>query len=114
MTENLPVQNPPLADQVYDIILKSILSGEFIPGSRLPSENELADLYKVSRPTIRTAFSRLGELGYVIKKRGIGTFVSNTPSIANPLYQSIDVMDRISTQGQGHGCEGRGPPCARG
>ena len=99
MTENLPIQNPPLADQVYDIILKSILSGEYKPGSRLPSENELADLYKVSRPTIRTAFSRLGELGYVIKKRGVGTFVSNTPSIANPLYQSIDVMDRISTQG---------------
>ena len=99
MTENLPVQNPPLADQVYDIILKSILNGEYKSGSRLPSENELADLYKVSRPTIRTAFSRLGELGYVIKKRGVGTFVSNAPSIANPLYQSIDVMDRISTQG---------------
>jgi GntR family transcriptional regulator len=99
MTENLPVQNPPLADQVYDIILKSILSGEYKGGSKLPSENELADLYNVSRPTIRTAFSRLGELGYVIRKRGVGTFVSNTPSIANPLYQSIDVMDRISTQG---------------
>jgi DNA-binding GntR family transcriptional regulator len=99
MTENLPVQNPPLADQVYDIILKSILSGEFQPGSKLPSENELAELYQVSRPTIRTAFSRLGELGYVIKKRGVGTFVSNTPSIANPLYLSIDVMERISTRG---------------
>lgn len=99
MTENLPIQNPPLADQVYDIILKSILQGEYQPGSRLPSENELADLYQVSRPTIRTAFSRLGELGFVIKKRGVGTFVSNTPSIANPLYQSIDVMKRISTRG---------------
>ncbi len=99
MTENLPIQNPPLADQVYDIILNSILNGEFTPGSKLPSENELADLYKVSRPTIRTAFSRLGELGYVIKKRGIGTFVSNTPSIVNPLYLSYDVMERISTRG---------------
>ena len=99
MTKNLPVQNPPLADQVYDIILKSILSGEFQQGSKLPSENELAELYQVSRPTIRTAFSRLGELGYVIKKRGVGTFVSNTPSIANPLYQSIDVMERISARG---------------
>ena len=99
MNENLPIQNPPLADQVYDIILKSILNGEYKPGSRLPSENELADLYRVSRPTIRTAFSRLGELGYVIKKRGVGTFVSNAPSIANPLYQSVDVMNRISTQG---------------
>jgi GntR family transcriptional regulator len=99
MVENLPVQNPPLADQVYDIILKSILNGEYPPGSKLPSENKLADLYQVSRPTIRTAFSRLGEMGYVIKKRGVGTFVSNTPSIANPLYLSIDVKERISTRG---------------
>ncbi|MCJ7732909.1 MAG: GntR family transcriptional regulator [Anaerolineales bacterium] len=99
MIENLPVQNPPLADQVYDIILKSILNGEYKPGSRLPSENELAELYKVSRPTIRTAFTRLGELGYVTKKRGVGTFVSNAPSISNPLYLSIDVMDRIAARG---------------
>ncbi len=99
MVENLPVQNPPLADQVFDIILNSIQSGEYKPGSKLPSENELAERYQVSRPTIRTAFSRLGGLGYVIKKRGVGTFVSNTPSIANPLYLSIDVMERISTRG---------------
>ena len=108
MVDNLPVQNPPLADQVYDIILKSILGGEFKPGSKLPSENELADVYQVSRPTIRTAFSRLGELGYVIKKRGVGTFVSNSPSIANPLYLSIDVMDRIATRGYEPGFKQQG------
>lgn len=99
MVENLPVQNPPLADQVYEIILKSILSGEYQPGNRLPSENELADLYQVSRPTIRTAFSRLGELGYVIRKRGVGTFVTNSPDLVNPLYLSFDVEERISSRG---------------
>jgi DNA-binding GntR family transcriptional regulator len=99
MAENLPVQNPPLADQVYEIILKSILSGEYQPGNRLPSENELADLYQVSRPTIRTAFSRLGELGYVIRKRGVGTFVTNSPDLVNPLYLSFDVEERISSRG---------------
>ena len=94
-----PTQSPPLADQVYEIILSKIISGEYPPGSRLPSENELAKAYNVSRPTIRTAFSRLGELGYVVKKQGVGTFVTDTPNILNPLFLSYDVMERISTRG---------------
>lgn len=99
MVNNLPIQNPPLADQVYEIIFKSILSGEYPPGSKLPSENQLAERYQVSRPTIRTAFSRLGELGYVIKKRGVGTFVTKSPNLVNPLYLSYNVMERISSSG---------------
>jgi DNA-binding GntR family transcriptional regulator len=99
MTDNLPVQNPPLADQVYEIILKNILEGEYSPGSQLPSENQLAERYQVSRPTIRTAFSRLVELGYVVKKQGVGTFVTNSPNLVNPLYLSYNVMDRITSRG---------------
>jgi len=99
MGENLPIQNPPLADQVYEIILKGILNGEYPPGNQLPSENQLAEQYQVSRPTIRTAFSRLGELGYVVRKRGVGTFVTNSPKLVNPLYLSFDVEERISSRG---------------
>lgn len=99
MAENLPVQNPPLADQVYKIILNGIVNGEYPPGAQLPSENQLAEQYQVSRPTIRTAFSRLGELGYVIRKQGVGTFVTNSPDLVNPLYLSFDVEDRISSRG---------------
>ncbi len=92
-------QNPPLADQVYEIILQKINEGEYQPGSQLPSENQLAKQFNVSRPTIRTAFSRLEELGYITKKRGVGTFVTDTPNIVNPLYLSYNVMDRISARG---------------
>jgi len=99
MEEKIPVQNPPLADQVYEIILKSILDGEYPPGSQLPSENQLADRYRVSRPTIRTAFSRLEELGFVTKKRGVGTFVTASPLLMNPLYLSYNVKERISSRG---------------
>jgi len=99
MSDNLPVQNPPLADQVYEIILNSILDGEYSPGSKLPSENQLAERYQVSRPTIRTAFSRLVELGYVVKKQGVGTFVTDSPNLVNPLYLTYNVMDRITSRG---------------
>lgn len=99
MIDNLPIQNPPLADQVYEIILNSIIEGEYPPGSKLPSENQLAEKYQVSRPTIRTAFSRLVELGYVVKKQGVGTFVTNSPNLVNPLFLSYNVMDRITSRG---------------
>ena len=99
MTDNLPIQNPPLADQVYEIILNNIIEGEYSPGSKLPSENQLAERYQVSRPTIRTAFSRLVELGYVVKKQGVGTFVTNSPNLVNPLFLSYNVMDRITSRG---------------
>ena len=41
--------------QVADSIMGSIKSGDFKPGSRLPSERDLAASFKVSRPTIREA-----------------------------------------------------------
>ena len=95
----LPIRQPSLADQVYEIVVKGISNGTYPPGSLLPSENQLAERFEVSRPTIRAAFARLVERGYVRRHRGIGTFVAETPSIVNPLYQMLDVQERISARG---------------
>lgn len=97
--ENIPIRQPSLSDQVFKIIFKSISEGRFPPGSKLPSENELADRYNVSRPTIRAAFTRLEELGYVKKKRGVGTFVADSQTIVNPLYRTYNLEDRIKARG---------------
>jgi len=99
MDQELPVRQPSLADQVYDIIVKGISNGSYPPGSLLPSENQLAERYNVSRPTIRAAFARLVERGFVKRQRGVGTFVAESPSIVNPLYQLLDVPERISARG---------------
>ncbi len=99
MGGDLPVRQPSLSDQIYEIILKEISEGKYPPGSKLPSENELAERFDVSRPTVRAAFNRLVELGYVRKRRGVGTFVANSPSIANPLYHSFDIHERIRARG---------------
>lgn len=99
MDQELPIRQPSLADQVYDIIVKGISNGTYPPGSLLPSENQLAERYNVSRPTIRAAFARLVERGYVNRQRGVGTFVAESPSIVNPLYQLLDVHERISARG---------------
>ena len=47
------------AKQVYLILRDRILSGFFAFGAKLPTENELAEYYGVSRVTVRRA---LGEL----------------------------------------------------
>jgi len=99
MDNDLPVRQPSLTDQIYNIIIKEISSGKYLPGALLPSENQLAERYNVSRPTIRAAFARLLERGYVIRRRGVGTFIADRPSIANPLYLFLDIQERISARG---------------
>jgi len=99
MQTNMPVRQPSLADQVYEIILKEISSGSYPTGSLLPSENQLAERFNVSRPTIRAAFARLLERGYVKRRRGVGTYVAEMPSIVNPLYQLLDIHERIAARG---------------
>lgn len=95
----LPILQPSLADQVCEIILRGISDGSYTPGSLLPSENQLAEQYSVSRSTIRAAFARLVEQGFVKRKRGVGTFVAESPNIVDPLYQQLDAYDRIAAQG---------------
>lgn len=99
MEDNLPKRTPSLADQIYELVLKGITDGTYPEGSMLPSENQLAEIYQVSRPTIRAAFARLAERGYVKRRRGVGTMVSEAPSIVNPLYQFIDIFERITSRG---------------
>jgi len=105
MVNDYPVRQPSLADQVFEIIVKDISNGKYSPGSLLPSENKLAEQFNVSRPTIRSAFARLAERGYVKRQRGIGTFLTESPSIMNPLYQLLDVGERISARGLNPGFE---------
>ncbi len=68
-----------LYQQVASAVAESIRRGDFRPGQRIPSERELADEYKVSRPTIREAMIALEVLGVVRSRQGSGIFVSDTP-----------------------------------
>ncbi|NLI33967.1 MAG: GntR family transcriptional regulator, partial [Deltaproteobacteria bacterium] len=43
----------PLYHQLAEILLSKVRAGEYPRGSRIPSENVLADLYSVGRPTVR-------------------------------------------------------------
>jgi GntR family transcriptional regulator len=50
--------------------------GEFHPDGKLPPEEELTEVFGVSRTTIRTALEHLLNKGYISRKRGSGTFLT--------------------------------------
>lgn len=52
-------------------------------GDKLPSENELAEQYSLSRQTVRQSIGELVTEGWLAREQGKGTFVSRqSPSAA--------------------------------
>jgi len=64
-------------EQVVDQLLDRIRAGDFLPGSRLPTERELGELFGVSRGVIREAIKVLITLGAVESRQGSGTYVAS-------------------------------------
>lgn len=62
--------------QVADDLRAEVRSGGLRPGGKLPGEAEMADVYGVSRDTIRRATSELSEEGLLVILHGRGTFVA--------------------------------------
>jgi GntR family transcriptional regulator, transcriptional repressor for pyruvate dehydrogenase complex len=67
-----------LASQIADQIRAAILAGRLKVDERLPTEEELAARWGVSRPTIREALKRLAAQNLIRSRRGPagGTFVT--------------------------------------
>lgn len=75
----------PLYKQVFDTMIRRIADGEYLPGSMLPSEFDLADDLNVSQGTARKALMALEHKGIVQRRQGKGTFVTvRTPE--NSLF----------------------------
>ena len=74
--------NDTLVVQVYRYLIELIDNQLLRFGQQLPSEPDLARQLNVSRFSLREALLHLETDGYIIKRRGIGTFV-NKPSTKN-------------------------------
>jgi GntR family transcriptional regulator len=71
----------PLYLQLKDLIIKQIESSEYAPNTQIPSEQDLCEMYDISRPTVRQAISELTSSGYLYKQKGKGTFVYGKKNI---------------------------------
>lgn len=64
-----------VGEQVLQQMKEMLISGEWKQGEKLPSENELAELFGISRITVRQALQKLNALGLLETRVGEGTFV---------------------------------------
>jgi GntR family transcriptional repressor for pyruvate dehydrogenase complex len=84
-----------LTDEIATILRDRVLSGDFGAGDRLPSEQQLADSFQVSRPVIREAIARLKVEGLVDTKQGLGAFVAATEGTPRFDAGRLDVKKRV-------------------
>lgn len=68
----------PKYQQIASEIKNKIIDDEYQIGKLLPTEKQLQIQFNVSRHTIRQAMGILVNDGYVVKKKGAGTYVANT------------------------------------
>ncbi len=87
MEEQYHLNRRRLYQQMADEIEKKILDGVLIAGEKLPSENELAEKYDVSRNVVREALKCLKEHGLVRIQTGKGTYVSQVTT--KPISQAL-------------------------
>ena len=65
-------------------LLAEIAAGKYDREGRLPSEAQLVQRFKVSRPTIARALRDLQEEGLIDRRAGSGTFLRDQPAGSNP------------------------------
>jgi GntR family transcriptional regulator len=94
-----PQSHLPLHAQVEEALERSISTGVFSPGSRLPAEDHLVERYAVSRTTIRTAIQSLVARGLVEIRRGKGTFVTQ-PTITQELTELTGFVEDMQALGR--------------
>lgn len=73
---------PPKYAQVVAEIRRRIESGEYPPGSMLPSEHQLSDEFQIARPTAVRALRLLRQDGWIDTQQGKGSFVRGRPALA--------------------------------
>jgi GntR family transcriptional regulator len=88
-----------LVEQVRQGLLDDLLSGRLEHGDKLPNENELADRFAVSRATVREAVGGLLEAGYLSRRHGSGTYVTNAPRSRHALDSTVSYTAMIRDAG---------------
>lgn len=106
----------PIYLQVINELKKRMVKGELKPGEKMPSNRELAVLFKVNQNTAARINREMESMGLCYTKRGIGTFVSEEDDMISGLkkemaeelvrnfmqemedlgFQKGDIIDRIA------------------
>ena len=87
----------PKYEHIASQLKHSILTGELLPGDKLPSEAEICSTYGVSRSSARGAISALAAQGLVETRKGSGSFVleqcTSDPALCLQKINRIDLFE---------------------
>jgi GntR family transcriptional regulator len=86
MSDRLKTGPLPRYYQLKERLRERIRSGEWPPGTPIPSERELCEQYGISRMTVRQSLTELVNEGLLYRQQGRGTFVGR-PRIAQQLLR---------------------------
>lgn len=87
--KTLKRSHSPLPNEVARILEEGILAGEFAPGEKLATEEQLAQQFGISRNAVREAIAQLRSAELVETRHGLGTFV-----VANPARKNVFSISR--------------------
>jgi LacI family transcriptional regulator len=107
--------------KVFEALERAILEGKFAHGKRLPSESELCQRFKVSRPTAARALRELQQMGVITRKAGSGSYLTpphaTKPATARTLGLFVPglgnteilspICNEITRYAQAQGCSVR-------
>jgi GntR family transcriptional regulator of arabinose operon len=84
----LPIVRVPFYIQIRQYIIDNIQQKKWRPNDKIPSENELAEKFGVSRITVKKALDTLVEEGVIYRIQGRGSFVSEEKGSKTIIYQN--------------------------
>ncbi len=86
-----PIKKTKVYEEIVAKIKDMIEKGRFKSGDQLPVERELAEVFRVSRSSVREALRSLESQGLLESRQGNGTYIASQPveSLVNPLASVI-------------------------
>ena len=89
-----------LSRTVRDRIRALVMDGALLPDTQLPPEPELANILGVSRVVVREALIVLEHEGTVIRRQGLGTFITANPLLPRRYDLNLSATENLRCLGQ--------------
>lgn len=89
----------PLYHQLEQDLMARIQAGEFAPGEAIPTEERICEQYGVSRITVRRALDALIAHGLIVRRRGVGSFVTERHRGVRSVRFTGSLDDFLATAG---------------
>ncbi|MDA8377959.1 MAG: LacI family DNA-binding transcriptional regulator [Planctomycetia bacterium] len=83
------MRTPKKSRDIYAYLLRGIETGKFRIGERIPPERDLAEQFRVSRPTITAAIHRLVKENMIRRNHKAGSMVTSAPPRKSMTFGAI-------------------------